>query len=64
MLSRGGHDKGARPQSSSKPFERASATIARTLRETGELVCPHTAVGIHVAEPHRGSTPMVTLLVR
>ena len=27
----------------------------------GELLCPHTAVGVHVAEVHLGSTPMVTL---
>ena len=41
--------------------EETSQTIARTLRETGELVCPHTAVGLHVAEAHLGTTPMVTL---
>ncbi len=38
-----------------------SGAIRRTLRETGELVCPHTAVGLHVAEEFLGSTPMVTL---
>ncbi|MGY6633807.1 MAG: threonine synthase [Alkalilacustris sp.] len=37
------------------------ATIARTLAATGELLCPHTAVGVHVAEAHLGGTPMVTL---
>jgi threonine synthase len=38
------------------------ATIARTLAETGELLCPHTAVGVHVAEHHlRPGLPMVTL---
>lgn len=37
------------------------ATIARTLRETGELLCPHSAVGVHVAEAHVGTAPMVTL---
>jgi threonine synthase len=41
--------------------EETAATIARTLRETGELLCPHSAVGVHVAEAHLGSTPMVTL---
>jgi threonine synthase len=41
--------------------EETAATIARTLRETGELVCPHTAVGLHVAEGFLGETPMVTL---
>ncbi|MFN3292021.1 MAG: threonine synthase [Gemmobacter sp.] len=37
------------------------ATIARTLAATGELLCPHSAVGVHVAEQHLGATPMVTL---
>jgi len=37
-------------------------TIARTLRETGYLLDPHTAIGVHVAEA-RGETasPMVVL---
>ena len=39
-----------------------SATIARAYAEMGELVCPHTAVGIKVAEEHRDrAVPMVTL---
>ncbi|MFN6977047.1 MAG: threonine synthase [Gemmobacter sp.] len=37
------------------------ATIARTLAQTGELLCPHSAVGVHVAEQHLGPVPMVTL---
>jgi threonine synthase len=41
--------------------EETAATIARTLRETGELLCPHSAVGVHVAERHIGAEPMVTL---
>jgi threonine synthase len=41
--------------------EETAAAIARTLRETGELVCPHTAVGLHVAGGFLGSVPMVTL---
>ncbi|MEL6206779.1 MAG: threonine synthase [Pseudomonadota bacterium] len=41
--------------------EDVAATIARIRAETGELVCPHTAVGLHVAEKHLGPTPMVTL---
>lgn len=41
--------------------EETSAAIARTLRETGHLVCPHTAVGLHVAEGFLGAAPMVTL---
>ena len=38
-----------------------SATIARTHAQTGELLCPHSAVGVHVAESHLGATPMITL---
>jgi threonine synthase len=38
-----------------------AATIARTHAETGELLCPHSAVGVHVAEAHLGAVPMVTL---
>jgi threonine synthase len=38
------------------------ATIARTLEGTGELLCPHSAVGVHVAEHTRDPhVPMVTL---
>jgi threonine synthase len=37
------------------------ATIARTLAATGELLCPHSAVGVKVAEEHLGASPMVTL---
>ena len=38
-----------------------AAAIASTLAATGELVCPHTAVGLHVAQAYRGRAPMVTL---
>ncbi|MGR3436437.1 MAG: threonine synthase [Shimia sp.] len=41
--------------------DETSAQIATSLRETGELLCPHSAVGVHVAEAHRGASPMVTL---
>ncbi|WP_306005324.1 threonine synthase [Aquicoccus porphyridii] len=38
------------------------ATIARLHRTTGELLCPHSAVGIKVAEEKRNpATPMITL---
>ncbi|MEI2807772.1 threonine synthase [Albidovulum sp.] len=38
------------------------ATIARIRRATGELLCPHSAVGVAVAERRRDpSVPMVTL---
>ena len=38
-----------------------SAQIKQTLTTTGELLCPHTAVGVHVAQNHLGPTPMITL---
>ncbi len=37
------------------------ATMARTLAETGELLCPHSAVGVKVAEDLMGENPMITL---
>ncbi|SEH70032.1 threonine synthase [Paracoccus alkenifer] len=38
------------------------ATIARTRAETGQVVCPHSAVGIKVADEHRKpGVPMITL---
>jgi threonine synthase len=37
------------------------ATIRRTLDQTGELLCPHSAVGVKVAEEHIGLAPMITL---
>lgn len=37
------------------------ATITAELAATGELLCPHTAVGVKVAESHLGTTPMITL---
>ena len=38
-----------------------SATIADTLKRTGEVLCPHSAVGVAVARQHLGANPMVTL---
>lgn len=37
------------------------ATIKAIWETTGEVICPHTAVGVKVAEEHLGATPMVTL---
>jgi threonine synthase len=36
-------------------------TIRRTYAETGEVLCPHSAVGVKVAEEHLGAVPMITL---
>lgn len=42
--------------------EETLATIKSTLASSGELLCPHSAVGVKVAEDERVSTtPMVTL---
>jgi threonine synthase len=38
-----------------------SATITTALRDTGELLCPHSAIGVKVANEHLGPTPMITL---
>ncbi|GHG94335.1 threonine synthase [Pseudodonghicola xiamenensis] len=42
--------------------EETLTTIASTLKQSGELICPHTAVGVKVAEETRViGTPMITL---
>jgi len=42
--------------------EETLAQIAATRAATGEIICPHTAIGVKVAEDHRTpGTPMVTL---
>ena len=41
--------------------EETLATIARKYAETGEVLCPHSAVGVKVAEEHIGAAPMITL---
>ena len=37
------------------------ATITRTHKQAAELLCPHSAVGVHVAEQYLSATPMITL---
>ncbi|MDG1294440.1 MAG: threonine synthase [Planktomarina sp.] len=41
--------------------EETSATIETFFATTGEVLCPHSAVGVKVAEDHLGSSPMITL---
>ncbi|MCJ8139278.1 threonine synthase [Falsirhodobacter halotolerans] len=41
--------------------EETAATIRDMLAETGELLCPHSAVGVAVAKAHLGPEPMITL---
>ncbi len=41
--------------------DQTAAMIARALPQMGELLCPHSAVGVHVAQDFLGATPMVTL---
>ena len=38
-----------------------TATMAQILRDTGELIDTHTAVGVHVAQQQKVHSPMVTL---
>ncbi|HRW16304.1 threonine synthase [Amaricoccus sp.] len=49
--------------SASASEEETGAAIAAAWHETGELVCPHTAVGLHAARLRRGDTkiPMIVL---
>ena len=37
------------------------ATIKQFHATSGEVLCPHTAVGVHVAAAHQGRVPMITL---
>ena len=37
------------------------ATIQNCFATTGEVLCPHSAVGVHVAMDHQASVPMITL---
>ena len=37
------------------------ATIKAFYATTGEVLCPHSAVGVHVAQDYQGQTPMITL---
>ncbi|MCZ4353268.1 threonine synthase [Roseovarius aestuarii] len=42
--------------------DQTRATIRRTFETTGELLCPHSAIGIHVAEENlTPDVPMITL---
>ena len=41
--------------------DETSATIRAMRERTGEILCPHSAVGVKVAEEHLGSEPMITL---
>jgi threonine synthase len=41
--------------------DETGAMIARARAEMGELLCPHSAVGVHVAQGFTGTTPLVTL---
>ncbi|MBW6419390.1 threonine synthase [Celeribacter sp. PS-C1] len=38
-----------------------SATITDMHKRTGEVICPHTAVAVKVAEEHLGDVPMISL---
>lgn len=47
---------------SGRASEEETAAAIKTYNMThGELLCPHSAVGVHVAEDHLGAIPMITL---
>ncbi|NBT32981.1 MAG: threonine synthase, partial [Rhodobacteraceae bacterium] len=41
--------------------DETSATITEQRAATGEILCPHSAVGVKVAQDFLGATPMITL---
>ncbi|WP_375551882.1 threonine synthase [Rhodophyticola porphyridii] len=41
--------------------DETSAMIAEAKRDMGEMLCPHSAIGVKVAQDHLGATPMITL---
>jgi threonine synthase len=41
--------------------DETSATIRAEFARTGEVLCPHSAVGVKVANENLGATPMITL---
>jgi threonine synthase len=41
--------------------EETTATIREVYQMTGEILCPHSAVGVKVAADHLGPIPMITL---
>ena len=41
--------------------DETSATIKATLARSAEVLCPHSAVGVKVAEAHLSEVPMITL---
>jgi threonine synthase len=41
--------------------EETTATIRTECARTGEVLCPHSAVGVKVGNDHLGTTPMITL---
>jgi threonine synthase len=41
--------------------EETSATIKKYVETTGEVLCPHSAIGVKVADENMGDAPMITL---
>ena len=48
-------------QSGRASEQETMATIKDMHRQTGEILCPHSAVGVKVAKEHLGDEPMITL---
>lgn len=61
-VSQGGIDALRAVFASGRASEDETRAMIRDLRQkTGLLICPHTAVGVKVAQEHLGDVPMVTL---
>lgn len=61
-ISQGAMQQLAEVYSSGRASEdETSRQITNSLAQTGELLCPHSAVGVHVAQDHQSDVPMITL---
>ncbi len=61
-VSQGAYEALQETYASGRVSEAETSAMIKTAQATmGELLCPHSAVGVHVAGDHLGATPMITL---
>ncbi len=61
-VSQGAYQALQETYASGRVSEAETSAMIKTAQATmGELLCPHSAVGVHVAQGHLGATPMITL---
>ena len=61
-VSQGAYEALQETYASGRVSEAETSAMIKTAQATmGELLCPHSAVGVHVAGEHLGATPMITL---